>query len=205
MPQDDLWREDFWRMIIQEQVPIIVMLNREHENQNQAYWPENATSIQYGCIQLRILSSSRFGDATVVRTFEATNSVTNNSQLVKHFQMIDWPDEAIPTDIEEFIKFVQSVREEQRICEKADELKRGPILVHCYAGKGRTGSMLTILINLEDVLDEGKKMDIGRALSLIRYDRACLVSNIVIFLILFPQSFSTSLFHDPTLFLFSTF
>lgn len=60
--------------------------------------------------------------------------------------------------------------------------KQGPTVVHCYGGKGRTGTMLAILINLRNYLDSNDnklQIDITRVISLIRYDRAFLVQTVV--------------------------
>jgi len=55
MPQNDVWREDFWRMTIEHNIRLIIMLNAVEERKlnHQPYYPnELNTPTHYGRITI---------------------------------------------------------------------------------------------------------------------------------------------------------
>jgi protein tyrosine phosphatase len=55
MPQNEVWREDFWRMTLEHNVKLIVMLNavEERKEHHQPYYPNELNHpIHYGRMQI---------------------------------------------------------------------------------------------------------------------------------------------------------
>jgi protein tyrosine phosphatase len=50
MPHNAVTRVDFWRMVFEQNVHIIVMLNDEHEQSCQAYWPVKVPRLLATCL-----------------------------------------------------------------------------------------------------------------------------------------------------------
>jgi len=60
--------------------------------------------------------------------------------LVTHFQFLGWPDHGVPKLATSLIQFIRQVnREVQRQVDNS-----APLLVHCSAGVGRTGTFITL-------------------------------------------------------------
>lgn len=76
-------------------------------------------------------------DEPVIRTYmvERTDQPELEGRLVSHFQYREWPDHGLPASPSGFLRLVQLV------C----EVDTGtPIIVHCSAGIGRTGTFCTV-------------------------------------------------------------
>ncbi|XP_018414658.1 PREDICTED: tyrosine-protein phosphatase non-receptor type 18 [Nanorana parkeri] len=129
---------DFWRMIWQYQVKVIVMACREVEHGKkkcERYWPMDEEPFQYG----------PFTVSTVAKVFVNTEVVFRNLKVVYqeevreigHFQYIAWPDRGIPDSYSCFLEMIKLVRQHQG-------QHSAPICVHCSAGCGRTGVICTV-------------------------------------------------------------
>ena len=63
---------------------------------------------------------------------------------VKHFWYTGWPDHGVPETAAPVIQFLRTVREHSAG-------SRSPILVHCSAGIGRTGTFMAIDIGIQQL------------------------------------------------------
>jgi protein tyrosine phosphatase len=61
--------------------------------------------------------------------------VLNSIHFQYHFTV--WPDNGVPSSLEPLVKFVRQVRFEMNRF-----LDRGPTIIHCSAGVGRTGTFV---------------------------------------------------------------
>ena len=53
----------------------------------------------------------------------------------------------------------------------------GPTIVHCSAGVGRTGTLLTLDIGIQGILQGDSKIDVLRIVSTLRQDRPGMVQT----------------------------
>lgn len=129
-------RDDFWRMISEQNVHNIVMLTRCVEKLREKcdqYWPESGDPVFYGDVQVAKMHETITPDWTVTE-FKIT--LGEKSWNVRHFHFTSWPDFGVPNSPQVLVNFVQTVRKSL--------IKTGPIVVHCSAGVGRSGTFIAV-------------------------------------------------------------
>ena len=138
---------DFWRMVVETEVQVIVMACNEQEagkHKCERYWSEEDDSeeVQYGKYFVRLLKSREICPDFLVRTMRLrwTSEDENKSEeerTVCQFHYSAWPDHGIPTQVKPLLEMVRLIRD----CQASETL---PVLVHCSAGCGRTGTICAI-------------------------------------------------------------
>ncbi|KAG0578237.1 hypothetical protein M758_4G007400 [Ceratodon purpureus] len=166
---------DLWTMVLQQRCPIIVMLTRIADGDQDKcalYFPRNENESQtYGRIVVtnNLLSSSQHGFAR--RVLEVKDSKSLDTPLtVLHYEYLEWPDYYVPFS-------TRSVRELIRALFNIPP-QVGPFVVHCSAGIGRTGTYCTIDHTLRRVLcgDSGA-VDIENTVRQFRLQRDGMVQT----------------------------
>ena len=114
MPQGPVFREQFWRMIWEYDVPTVVMLNDDGEGKHRhpeitRYWPIELNRWEsYG--QMQVMKTEQ----VIARNMSSTVRKIllrqeNNPEMVKsvvHLQYRDWPDGGIPADRDDYKEFI---------------------------------------------------------------------------------------------------
>ncbi|KAK3517968.1 hypothetical protein QTP70_028528, partial [Hemibagrus guttatus] len=164
-------RNDFWKMVMQQNSHVIVMLTQCNERRRvkcDHYWPFTDEPVSYGEITVEMLSESESPEWTI-RNFRL--SYADEVQDVLHFNYTSWPDHGVPTvnAIESILQFVQLVRQQ------ANRTK-GPVTVHCSAGVGRTGTFIA-LDRLMQHIREHEYADILGMVSEMRSHRLSMVQT----------------------------
>jgi len=148
---------DFWRMVWESNSCIVLMLTKEVESMRlkcDCYWPELETPLELETMKIT-LQEKTDNDELSIRKLLLENSETNESRVITQFQYTAWPDHGVPVSTAAFLELAADA-------DKANATK-GPILVHCSAGIGRTGTFCTIHSTLERIkkeLQENPKGDI---------------------------------------------
>ncbi|CAG2193859.1 PTPB [Mytilus edulis] len=130
---------DFWRMIWEQSVSIIVMLTKCSENNMdkcEHYWPHAANEPKcYNDLMVNVTSVSNMGkyDIHIMDV-----CLGDEKRVVKHFHFLEWPDFSAKVETTTLIEFITTVR--QHI---TPDIK-GPTVTHCSAGVGRTGTFITV-------------------------------------------------------------
>lgn len=131
-------KEDFWRMCWEQNTPIIVALCQVVERGRikcDHYWPYDSDPEWVGSdLQLVMERESTLPNWTE-REFILTKGET--SRRIKQYHFTVWPDNGVPSSLEPLVKFVRQVRFEMNRF-----LDRGPTIIHCSAGVGRTGTFV---------------------------------------------------------------
>lgn len=129
--------ENFWRMVHQEHIHLIVMLTacKEHGKLKcDMYWPcEVGDCLEYdeGALKITLVSVESLMPNLIKR------KLLVKDQEVCHLQYLTWPDHGAPE--EQDYKIIAS------LLASIDEYKdQGKVLLHCSAGIGRTGSLIAI-------------------------------------------------------------
>ncbi|XP_053378702.1 receptor-type tyrosine-protein phosphatase kappa-like [Mercenaria mercenaria] len=135
----------FWLMVWNEKSDIIVMLTNLSEASGmkcEKYWPESETEELYGEVKVKCLSVEKYAEYTV-RTFEVSKGKEERNLLQLHYTA--WPDKGVPLEVTSLVEFRQRVK-------AVPVILGGPVIVHCSAGIGRTGTYIA----LDQLTEEGK-------------------------------------------------
>nr|XP_058138818.1 receptor-type tyrosine-protein phosphatase O isoform X3 [Dasypus novemcinctus] len=141
-------RNDFWKMVLQQKSQIIVMLTQCNEKRRvkcDHYWPFTEEPVAYGDITVEMVSEDEQVD-WACRHFRI--SYADEMQDVMHFNYTAWPDHGVPTAnaAESILQFVHMVRQQAA-------KSRGPMVIHCSAGVGRTGTFIALDRLLQHIQD----------------------------------------------------
>uniref|UniRef100_A0A8C7ZPL7 Receptor-type tyrosine-protein phosphatase epsilon n=1 Tax=Oryzias sinensis TaxID=183150 RepID=A0A8C7ZPL7_9TELE len=164
--------EDFWRMVWEWKCHSIVMLTELQEREQDKcfqYWPTD-DSVTYGnyIVELK-------GD-TLCETFSLRDLVLTfvpekQTRTIRHFHFHGWPEVGIPAEGKGMIDIIASVQKQQQ------QSGNHPIVVHCSAGAGRTGTFIALSNILERVKAEGL-MDVFQTVKSLRMQRPHMVQTV---------------------------
>ncbi|XP_072244883.1 receptor-type tyrosine-protein phosphatase C [Leuresthes tenuis] len=162
---------DFWRMVWEQQSSIIVMVTRCEEGNRikcAQYWPsrDRETEIFEEFI-VKLTSENHYPDY-IIRHLSLTNKREKNSEReVTHIQFMSWPDHGVPGEPHLLLKLRRRVNAFKNFFS-------GPIVVHCSAGVGRTGTYIGIDAMMEGLEAEGR-VDIYGYVVRLRRQRCLMV------------------------------
>uniref|UniRef100_A0A915C1X9 Uncharacterized protein n=1 Tax=Parascaris univalens TaxID=6257 RepID=A0A915C1X9_PARUN len=162
---------DFWLMVVQERVEVIVMLGDFIEKGKQKcafYLPRKESEIlATNDVIIRCDSVTRLSEFNQLMLRRSLTVTRNEAYFnVTHYHWSSWPDHSVPVaDRAPFMLF-QMVRAANR-----------PICVHCSAGIGRTGSVVTIAYILECLLSNIQFGDLVQVLKQLRKQRAGIIQT----------------------------
>uniref|UniRef100_A0A669F469 protein-tyrosine-phosphatase n=1 Tax=Oreochromis niloticus TaxID=8128 RepID=A0A669F469_ORENI len=124
---------DFWRMIWEYNVAVIVMACREFEmgrKKCERYFPmQGEQPMSFGPFRISYESEQARTDY-FIRTLTESRRITQ-------FHYMNWPDHDVPSSFDSILDMIGLMREYQ-------ENNDVPICVHCSAGCGRTGAICAI-------------------------------------------------------------
>lgn len=164
---------DFWRMVWEQKSVVIVMITKLMERGRKKcdkYWPEEGME-QHGNIGVKHLNTFSRAHYTV-RMFSLKDTKAkkqSSERIVYQFHYTEWPDHGVPDFTLPVLKFVQKSA-------FANPPGAGPIVVHCSAGVGRTGTYILIDTMIEQIKDKGT-VNIPQFLLKIRQQRNFLVQT----------------------------
>ncbi|XP_075455733.1 tyrosine-protein phosphatase non-receptor type 12 isoform X2 [Ascaphus truei] len=129
---------DFWRMIWEYNVVIIVMACREFEmgrKKCERYFPSyGEQALSFGPFRISCETEQSRTDyfvRTLLLEFQ------NESRKIHQFHYVNWPDHDVPSSFDSILDMISLMRDYQ-----AHE--DVPICIHCSAGCGRTGAICAI-------------------------------------------------------------
>ncbi|XP_069095818.1 receptor-type tyrosine-protein phosphatase epsilon isoform X1 [Pleurodeles waltl] len=164
--------EDFWRMAWEWKSHTIVMLTelqeREQEKCSQ-YWPTEL-SVSHGEINIELKTDSLM-DSISVRDLMVTYNQEKVARLVRQFHFHGWPEVGIPAEGKGMIDLIAAVQKQQQ------QTGNHPIIVHCSAGAGRTGTFIALSNILERVKAEGL-LDVFQTVKSLRMQRPHMVQTL---------------------------
>uniref|UniRef100_A0A0X3PBR1 Tyrosine-protein phosphatase non-receptor type 9 n=3 Tax=Schistocephalus solidus TaxID=70667 RepID=A0A0X3PBR1_SCHSO len=196
---------DFWQMVWFSGASVVVMLTRTVENMRvkcSQYWPEASSSKRAS----KVLHCGPFTVTNIKETLEADGlyrhsrlclskptecGATGGScssmasidgvdgqcspRQIDHFLFLGWPDYDVPSSAVGFLTFLDVINQHvARLHSNSDSIP--PLIVHCSAGIGRTGTFTSIDIALEQAKEE-RVVDIRGIVSRMRCQRACTVQT----------------------------
>ncbi|KAK7145620.1 hypothetical protein R3I93_013380 [Phoxinus phoxinus] len=129
---------DFWRMIWQHNVKVIIMACREIEmgkKKCEVYWASTTDTSTFGPFTVSTFEELRPNEEVVVRTLVV--KYCDEARKVFHFQYTAWPDHGIPDMPDGILGMMELARQKQ-------SNQTDPVVIHCSAGCGRTGVICAV-------------------------------------------------------------
>eukprot|EP00127_Corallochytrium_limacisporum_P005743 Clim_evm122s210 gene=Clim_evmTU122s210 len=174
---------DFWRMVWEQGVIFIIMTTLEVEKGRAKccrYWPTSKdTSLKTSDNRFEIKLAGSVNEGTVyhVRKLILRDRNSGEERVVWHYQYLEWPDHGVPEDTDVLLKFVNDFRRHRKTLTDSEQSK--PLLVHCSAGIGRSGTVIAIdmLLNEIEQANSTREVNIYGTVAHIRTQRAGLVQT----------------------------
>ena len=142
--------DDFWRMNDENDCNLIIMLcNLQEDGKEKCsnYWSVKETKNYY----VELLPAQNPQDKNKNKNIEERKiklkSKANSSEkIITQIHYTGWPDHGAPKIETGFDSFSYMI-------DKVDELKgNGPVVTHCSAGVGRTGTFISIYILYKEIM-----------------------------------------------------
>ncbi|XP_067947071.1 receptor-type tyrosine-protein phosphatase delta-like [Watersipora subatra] len=170
-PFTDETVRDFWQMIWEQKPAAIVMVTNTIENTKvkcMQYWPLEQGVVQnFGSFKVSLKSTDMFSEFAMNRLEVTQNGETRR---ILHFYYLSWPDHGVP-DIELFVSFHRLINA------SIHHGKTQPLLVHCSAGVGRTGTYVALDYLLDQAEAEGV-VNVFECLKEMRSRRPCMIQTV---------------------------
>ncbi|XP_046561103.1 receptor-type tyrosine-protein phosphatase T-like [Haliotis rubra] len=157
---------DFWRTVWQEKVEQIVMLTRlmeKNKKKCEHYWPDVNQHQTYGNVKVTNKAVVSRADYTI-STFLVTQAT--DERTVTHYHFTSWPDHGVPSP-PALVNFWRLVKLQDK----------GPMVVHCSAGVGRTGAFIA-LDYLVDEAETDHNVNVFMCVSKMRHNRMNMVQTL---------------------------
>ncbi|KAL3876548.1 hypothetical protein ACJMK2_034389 [Sinanodonta woodiana] len=164
--------DSFWEMVWDNSVTVIIMLTRDMEARKvkcHRYWPDSPddpAEVCNGRYRLNLLHVDPLDDFDV-KYIEMEDLVGGESRIVYHINYTIWPDHGIPYSA---LPILQCIRLSHLL------QRSGPLLVHCSAGIGRTGTFITVDIALTQI-EAGIKFNIFEIVKELRRQRQGMIQT----------------------------
>ncbi|KAG7207852.1 hypothetical protein KM043_009453 [Ampulex compressa] len=163
---------DYWRMIWEQHLELILMLtNLEEYSKTKCakYWPDKGETKNFGDITVEHSRERAYSDY-VVRELKMTRLGERDARTIVQYHFLVWKDFMAPEHPHAILRFIKRVNE-------AYSLEKGPILVHCSAGVGRTGTLVALDSLLQQLAEEGQ-VSIFNTVCDLRHQRNFLVQSL---------------------------
>ena len=161
---------DFLKLMMERKVPAVVMVTNVIENGKNKlyqYWPSNKKQQNFNGITVEVLDTEQNADY-IVRRLQLQEG--DEIHLTYHFQFTSWPDHGCP------LYATMSLGFQRRFRQIIPYNQAYPILVHCSAGVGRSGTFIAIDAMLK-LANEENKFDVYNYFQIIRQDRMQMIQN----------------------------
>ncbi|KAM8939670.1 tyrosine-protein phosphatase non-receptor type 13 [Pelodytes ibericus] len=156
---------DFWQMVWEQNSTVIAMMTQEIEGGKikcQRYWPDSPDRPQRisNELQLTLVKMQQL-ESFVLRIMELQHVQTGEIRHIAHLNFTAWPDHDTPTDPNQLLTFISYMRHIH---------KSGPIITHCSAGIGRSGTLICIDVML-GLIGKNLEFDISDLVRTMRLQR----------------------------------
>ncbi|XP_062868846.1 receptor-type tyrosine-protein phosphatase C [Trichomycterus rosablanca] len=162
---------DFWAMIWEQKSSIIVMVTRcEEGNKNKCaqYWPSLGREAEiFDDMVVKIKREENCPNYIIRHLTLINRKEKSQERQVTQIQFTSWPDHGVPSDPGLLLKLRRRVNSFKNVFS-------GPIVTHCSAGVGRTGTYISIDAMIESLEAEGR-VDIYGYVAKLRRQRCLMV------------------------------
>lgn len=183
-PFDEETVLDFWRMLFQYNIKVVVMITNVIEDKIvkcSKYWPDSELGIvKYGNFTLALIDEKEYADF-VIRTVKIKTNQDAHTKVVHIFDFCSWPDHGVPDDTIPLLEFRHKVREYHGN-------DKSPLVVHCGTGVSRTGTFIAIDSLLEQYDAEGV-ISVYSFVRRMRKDRIAMVRTVKQYIFIYEAIF----------------
>ncbi|XP_068024126.1 LOW QUALITY PROTEIN: tyrosine-protein phosphatase non-receptor type 13 [Melanerpes formicivorus] len=162
---------DFWQMVWEQECSVIAMMTQEVEGEKikcQRYWPDALHSSTLVGQRLRLaLVRLQQRQGFILRVLQLEEIQTGEVRHISHLNFTAWPDHDTPSQPEELLTFISYMRQLHR---------SGPIVTHCSAGIGRSGTLICIDVVL-GLISRDLEFDISDLVRTMRLQRHGMVQT----------------------------
>lgn len=156
-------------MIWQENISIIVMTTNIRESgmmKCYPYWPlKTKDYLSSGPYQIFNEKCDQY-DSFNITTLLLKKKNDAETRTIYHAHYLKWPDHGVPSGTKDALLFLEKVEYYKNLT-----MTQAPVLLHCSAGIGRTGTFCAIDIGIKRYLNE-KLIDIASTVIKMRHERA---------------------------------
>uniref|UniRef100_A0AAX7TUR2 protein-tyrosine-phosphatase n=1 Tax=Astatotilapia calliptera TaxID=8154 RepID=A0AAX7TUR2_ASTCA len=166
------------RVILEDSDPNVVgsdYINGNYvKNKCVPYWPELHSTKEVGRYVVSCELEREAGDYKIRVLEIAPLDQPKHVRKVWHYQYLSWPDHGVPQESSGVLGFLTQVNSKQ-----AEFPNAGPMIVHCSAGIGRTGTIVVIdmIIETIDTLGLDIDIDIAKYIQMVREQRSGMVQT----------------------------
>ncbi|XP_036194673.1 tyrosine-protein phosphatase non-receptor type 13 isoform X5 [Myotis myotis] len=162
---------DFWQMIWEQKSTVIAMMTQEVEGEKvkcQRYWPNilGKTTMVSNRLRLALVKMQPL-KGFVVRAMTLEDIQTREVRHISHLNFTAWPDHDTPSQPDDLLTFISYMRHVHR---------SGPIITHCSAGIGRSGTLICIDVVL-GLISQDLEFDISDLVRCMRLQRHGMVQT----------------------------
>ncbi|XP_077157082.1 tyrosine-protein phosphatase non-receptor type 13 isoform X2 [Paroedura picta] len=162
---------DFWQMAWEQNCMVIAMMTQEVEGEKikcQRYWPDELgrTTMINNRLRLALVKLQQL-KGFVIRVMELEDIHTGELRRVSHLNFTSWPDHDTPSQPDDLLTFISYMRHIH---------KSGPIITHCSAGIGRSGTLICIDVVL-GLIGQDLEFDISDIVRNMRLQRHGMVQT----------------------------
>ncbi|XP_048067854.2 tyrosine-protein phosphatase non-receptor type 13 isoform X12 [Ursus arctos] len=162
---------DFWQMIWEQKSTVIAMMTQEIEGEKikcQRYWPNilGQTTMVSDRLRLALVRMQQL-KGFVVRSMALEEIQTGEIRHISHLNFTAWPDHDTPSQPDDLLTFISYMRHIHR---------SGPIITHCSAGIGRSGTLICIDVVL-GLISQDLEFDIADLVRCMRLQRHGMVQT----------------------------
>jgi len=154
----------FWSMVWQYEVRVVVMLTNLVEGcgfpslKCALYWPDKVGDCRrFGDLEVQLFDCAE-APHYVVRKLDVSHKKEGTSRVVIHIQFTSWRDRGVPVEPAHLVQLVQLTRVLGAQPSEDRSEREPPLLVHCSAGVGRTGTFIC-MDQLMRTVEAGGKVD----------------------------------------------
>ncbi|XP_020916558.2 tyrosine-protein phosphatase non-receptor type 13 isoform X2 [Exaiptasia diaphana] len=163
--------KDFWQMVWEQGVEVIAMVTLEKEGGKikcSKYWP-TTPDVPLNLPKFQVsLVEEKTSQSFIERTLSLKHRQTGESIEVTHLNFTTWPDHGVPKCSVEMVQFVTYMRNLTS--------SQAPILVHCSAGIGRTGALITVDVSL-GLIKRDQMFDVDKIIRILREQRQGMIQT----------------------------
>lgn len=138
--------ENFWTASFQHGIIIMDLTNFIDRTQKgvNAYYPQLMCQESYGSMTVLSLQQRKINDGLRLHFYNVSKGDSNPKRIMR-FEYSQWPDRGV-IDLKTLDQLVTIINDNQA--------NKTPLLTHCRAGVGRTGTLITAII-LKEKIEKG--------------------------------------------------